>query len=35
MRKPQEGKKQTIEERKVSWTFYDRDKNAKNKEEEK
>jgi DNA modification methylase len=34
MRKPQEGKKQTIEERKVSWTFYDRNKNAKNKEEQ-
>lgn len=28
MRKPQNGEKQTIEERKVSWTFYERKKNA-------
>jgi DNA modification methylase len=28
MRKPAHGEKQTIEERKVSWTFYERKKNA-------
>jgi DNA modification methylase len=33
MRKPRDGEKQTIEERKVSWAFYERKKNGKDKEE--
>lgn len=33
MRKPQSGEKQAIEERKVSWAFYERKKNGKDKEE--
>lgn len=33
MRKPQEGKKQIIEERKVSWAFYEREKHVKAKKE--
>ena len=33
MRKPQEGEQATIQERKVNWAFYERDKNAKNNKE--
>jgi DNA modification methylase len=33
MRKPEKGKKETIEERKVSWAFYERKGNAENKKQ--